>query len=195
MFSDQINAHQATPASLYSICGERKYLNQHERQEFIAAVQKQPQSIRLLCLLLAFSGCRLTEALNLTHEHILASEKAVLIRSLKKRGMISYRHIPIPNDLVTELAHLSEQQPKRLFPWRRTRALHYVKQVLQQAGIHGIRGTARGLRHTFATYVIQCGVPITVLQRWLGHASIKTTAIYTQVLGAEERKVAARMWR
>jgi hypothetical protein len=33
-----------------------------------------------------------------------------------------------------------------------------------------------------------------LVQRWLGRASINTTAIYLQAIGDEEREIAARMW-
>jgi integrase/recombinase XerD len=33
-----------------------------------------------------------------------------------------------------------------------------------------------------------------LVQRWLGHASLRTTAIYADVVGPEERAFAARMW-
>jgi integrase/recombinase XerD len=39
-----------------------------------------------------------------------------------------------------------------------------------------------------------CGVPLNIIQKWLGHADIATTAIFTNVLGPEERAIAARMW-
>jgi integrase/recombinase XerD len=32
------------------------------------------------------------------------------------------------------------------------------------------------------------------VQRWLGHASLRTTAIYADVMGPDERAFAARMW-
>jgi integrase/recombinase XerD len=38
-------------------------------------------------------------------------------------------------------------------------------------------------------------VPPHLVQRWLGHASLKTTAIYGDVVGPEERAFAARMWK
>jgi integrase/recombinase XerD len=33
-----------------------------------------------------------------------------------------------------------------------------------------------------------------LVQRGLGHASLRTTAIYAEVVGPEERAFAARMW-
>lgn len=38
------------------------------------------------------------------------------------------------------------------------------------------------------------GVPLHVLQKWLGHAQLSTTAIYADAVGKEEQDIAARMW-
>jgi integrase len=35
---------------------------------------------------------------------------------------------------------------------------------------------------------------LNLVQRWLGHSSMTTTAIYLQAIGDEERTIAARMW-
>jgi integrase/recombinase XerD len=34
-----------------------------------------------------------------------------------------------------------------------------------------------------------------LVSKWLGHSSIKTTAIYTEVVGAEERAFAENLWK
>jgi integrase len=33
-----------------------------------------------------------------------------------------------------------------------------------------------------------------MLQKWMGHASIKTTAIYANAVGEEEKALAQMMW-
>ena len=66
---------------------------------------------------------------------------------------------------------------------------------MEIAGIEGDHASPKGLRHGFAVQAIQANVPLTLVQRWLGHADIKTTAIYTSAMGAEERSLASRMWR
>ena len=62
------------------------------------------------------------------------------------------------------------------------------------AGITGKAAMPKGLRHGFGVKAFQSNVPPHLVQRWLGHASLKTTAIYGDVIGPEERAFAARMW-
>ena len=38
------------------------------------------------------------------------------------------------------------------------------------------------------------GLVVAPVGRWLGHASAKSTRVYTFVVGAEERALAERMW-
>jgi integrase/recombinase XerD len=62
------------------------------------------------------------------------------------------------------------------------------------AAISGTHATPKGLRHGFGVSAFQSNVPPHLVQRWLGHASLRTTAIYGDVIGPEERAFAARMW-
>jgi integrase/recombinase XerD len=52
----------------------------------------------------------------------------------------------------------------------------------------------RRLRHGFGVGTLQAGVPLNLLQRWLGHARISTSAIYADASGPEEQAFAARFW-
>ncbi len=45
----------------------------------------------------------------------------------------------------------------------------------------GIEVTPHRLRHTFATQMLNAGMPITSLQRYLGHENIDTTMVYAKV--------------
>ena len=49
-----------------------------------------------------------------------------------------------------------------------------LRRALEYAGIEK-RLTLHHLRHTFATRALQSGIPITVVSKWLGHASISIT--------------------
>ena len=63
------------------------------------------------------------------------------------------------------------------------------------AGIAGTPAMPKGLRHGFGVNASSPRFPPHLVQRWLGHASLRTTAIYGDVIGPEERGIAARMWR
>lgn len=54
--------------------------------------------------------------------------------------------------------------------------------------------TCKGLRDGFGVNAIHRNVPLHLVQRWLGHANIATTTIYTEVIGPEEQEIASRMW-
>jgi integrase/recombinase XerD len=74
-------------------------------------------------------------------------------------------------------------------PWRQVTA------VLVATGIPaGPHRTSKGLRHGFGVHAIASGVPLNMLSKWMGHASLEVTAIYVNALGSEEQGIAARMW-
>lgn len=191
----------APTGSLYSASGQRKYLTEDERARFIAAAQRCPRAnIRTLCLTLAWTGCRISEALAITPPSIECAEGFIAIRCLKKRaGVVVIREVPVPEALLADIDavhHLNHlERDARLWPLSRCRAWQLVKDVMDGACIpHGLHATPKGLRHGFGLHAIRCGVPINLVQRWLGHARMETTAIYLQAMGSEEREIAQRMW-
>ena len=72
-------------------------------------------------------------------------------------------------------------------------ASRYVKEAMTRANIIGLQASAKGLRHGFAVYAVT-KVPITKVQKLLGHSSLRTTAIYLDVSGVEEREMVMKMW-
>ncbi|MCW5687105.1 MAG: site-specific integrase [Pseudolabrys sp.] len=187
--------------SLYTPGGQRKYLTADERRRFIAAARGDARDdLCTLCLTLAYTGCRISEAVALVASSIEVDDGFIAIRSLKKRTRAAVmREVPIPPDLVRVLGEvhgLNESHPgKKLWALSRSQAWRLVKRVMDRAGIApGPHRTAKGLRHGFGVHAVRSGVPINLVQRWLGHASLSTTTIYLQVMGDEERAIAARMW-
>lgn len=195
-----MNPARAGTPSLYTQASKRKYVTPEERRRFIAAAKAHPrQQVGALCLTLAYTGCRISEALALTASAVDPASGTVAIFSLKKRGLTVVREIPVPLDLIATLRgeiELSRLNPdQRLWPFCRNRAWQLVKTVMSAARVpEGIHATPKGLRHGFGVHAIRSGVPLTMVQRWLGHASVETTAIYLQAVGPEERELAGRMW-
>lgn len=196
------NPSPHSEGSLYSPSGQRKYLTPSERRRFIAAALacKRPKQ-RTLCLTIALTGCRISEALALHETSVEMDEAFIAFVSLKKRKHKSVvREVPVPRSHVKLLKRvhcLKRAAPgRRLWQWSRSRAWQLVKEVMDAAGIApGIHATPKGLRHGFGIHAIRSGVPLNLVQRWLGHARMETTAIYLQAIGSEEREIAERMWR
>jgi hypothetical protein len=65
---------------------------------------------------------------------------------------------------------------------------------MTHAGVFGRQACPRGLRHGFGVGSLQNGVPLNLIQRWMGHARLSTTAIYANVWGPEEMAFAQRFW-
>jgi integrase len=187
----------ARTTSLYSPQGDRKYLTHHERERFIIAASLCPRrEVGLLGLTLAYTGCRISEALALRPPSLLPELGIIAVRSLKKRGKLHVREIPTPPALFTLLAgHAAACDDRRLWSLSRSQAWRLLKELMDDAQIPpGIHATPKGLRHAYGLHAVRSGVPLNLLQRWLGHSSMKTTAIYADAMGREEQEIAARMW-
>ncbi len=205
-----IAAHPDTISmTLFSGSGERKYLNARERKRFYKALDVlTEQTERTFCETIFWTGCRPSEALQLEYLRVNVEDAFLVFRSLKKRGANKgkqYRIVPIPKrfakvlDQVHRVSIQQKQKGKsllhRLWTFGRQTGWRLIKLVMERAKIFGIRANARGLRHSFGIHAILSRVPETRLQSWMGHASLKTTAIYVQAAGAEDRAFAKLMWK
>jgi integrase len=194
---------RAESFSLYSQTGHRKYLNGAERRRVLSAMAALPEDERLFGLTLVWTGARVSEVLALSPLSFQIEPGLVAIRTLKRRRH-HVREVPIPPKLMavldrrfrlTALQRDPQLADHRLWPWHRVTAWRGVKRAMMLAQVVGSRACPRGLRHAFGVCSLQAGVPLNLLQRWLGHAQISTTAIYADVSGPEETAIAARFWR
>jgi integrase len=195
--------HPHDGVSLFGPSGSRKYLNAAERRRFLVAAYRLAPCERLFCVVLTLSGGRISEVLAVTPASIDIESGVAGIETLKRRKRGVVRQVPLPPDLLEELDRVfdltaAQRDPqladKRLWPWSRTTAWRRVKKVMAAAEIAGTPAMPKGLRHGFGVNAFQSNVPAHLVQRWLGHASLRTTAIYGDVVGPDERAFAERMW-
>ena len=92
-------------SELLTSSGKRKYLTQDEQGRFLkSAAELDSAEIRTFCMTLAYTGCRISEALALTVEHVDLSAKVVRFQTLKQRDNVvypvSYTHLTLPTILL-----------------------------------------------------------------------------------------------
>lgn len=188
--------HTVSPTSadwqVYDALGQRKYLNAQERQRFLDHVEGVADVKRALCLVLAYSGCRVSEALQLRYSQV--EPGCIIFRTLKRRKR-HFRAVPVPlfvTDLLLSMATGQGDAP--LFTIHRSTAWRWIERAMQHACITGPQACPKGLRHGFGMRAATGSVPGRLIQRWMGHARRETTDHYLEAVGDEERYFAARMW-
>jgi integrase/recombinase XerD len=188
--------------SLYDARGRRKYLIPVESAAFLEAALFVRGPTASLCGVLVLTGARISEVLALTPERIDDANCTITFMTLKRRKHGVNRAIPVPPKLLDYLDVVHqyrdaqrdpERASKRLWTWSRTTAWRRVKAVMLAASVPRHISSPRAVRHAFGAKAVMRDVNLTMIQRWLGHARIDTTTIYTTIIGPEERALARRM--
>ena len=190
---------------LFTFDGNRKYLTADEQENFIAAANDHERAeVRTLCLTLAYTGCRISEALALTADRVDLSDKTITFQTLKQRDKVKFRSVPCPDHVIDalELVHRIRKTKKAkrqassllLWPWGRTQATKHVKSVMETAGIEGNHATPKGLRHGFGVRMAQKTRNPRLVQKLMGHSKLENTAIYMDLVGEEARAEVVGAW-
>ncbi|MGA2871680.1 MAG: tyrosine-type recombinase/integrase, partial [Verrucomicrobiota bacterium] len=136
-------------------------------------IQDEPDALRrAFCLTLFYTGCRISEALSLTRERIDLTGKAIVFETLKRRRHGCFRAVPVPDtltDLLRELT-MGKDAGTKVWEFSRTTAYRLIKTRMKQAGINGNMACPKGLRHGHGIACVSGKVPLTTIQKWLGHA-------------------------
>jgi len=140
--------------------------------------------MRLILSLLFGCGLRLDEVISLKTEQLYFERKVVRVVGSRDR------EVPIPINLINPLeAHLKyhvvgdnvfrskKNSQKHMHPCNVQKAL---SSICKATRFHK-QVTPHVLRHSYATYLLECGVPIQKIQVLLGHKHITTTIIYTHL--------------
>jgi integrase len=190
------SVEQPITSSLYDANGRRKYLTGGEWARFLGAAAQYEPHTRALCRVLAYTGCRISEALALTRTRLDTETGRIVLRTLKRRKLV-FRAVPVPASLIAELIALPKiaDQPERIWRWCRQTGWRRVKAVMDQARVIGPQACPKGLRHGFGIAAAKENIPPGLTQRWMGHARLETTVLYQDAVGPEERAFAERLWR
>lgn len=191
-------------AMLFDQDGNRKYMIEPEWRAFLAAADKADPDTRSFCWSLARTGGRLSEVLSLTPRSFDLDNGTIRIRCLKRRAPDVFRELPLGLSFLELMEATVSVTARRIDPslvdvpiwrWCRTTGWQRVKHVAQRAGLPAHLCTPKALRHTFGIEgVLMKNIPLGTMQKWMGHARIESTVIYTTAVGREERMLSTRMW-
>lgn len=155
------------------------------------ASQAEACALRDLCLaeLLYGSGLRVSEALGLNAEKV--SEKSDSVRILGKGG--KERLAPLTDTAREALGKWLEHRPclarpeeKALFVGVRGKRLNrreaqrIIESLCRKAGLPQAI-SPHGLRHSFATHLLEAGADLRSVQELMGHSRLSTTQRYTHL--------------
>jgi site-specific recombinase XerD len=171
---------------------EKEFLT---KQEFISLLEKcNNKDLQYVISITFMTGLRLQEAINLQWNSINLDTKYLLLDNkthITKTKKI--RNIPMTNDAFniitrrfnTYQLNLANTNNEYVFTYNgkkwhtTTLQMNFKKLVLQV--FPNKKLSFHNLRHSFASNLILAGVPILVVSKLLGHASINSTQVYSHL--------------
>lgn len=156
-------------------------LTRDEERRLVARAYRARGARGLMVKTLFLSGLRVSEFVNLKVGDFLFEERMLRVRKGKgNKG----RSVPILKSLAQELkTYLGKREAGYLFETRSAAAFspRRVQQIVKEtaaAAKIGKRVYPHLLRHTVAQQLLEGGMPLEQVQRFLGHAKIVTTQVY-----------------
>ncbi len=166
-----------------------KIFSRGEIKAFLAAAEPKYKAM-FLCLYQ--TGMRFGEVSNLRWEDIDWHAGAIRVQKAKHWKT---RLIPMAGELIDALTALRKPQGL-VFPSKRGRPYDNIRKALQRAARAAKIDrhiTAHMLRHSFATHLLEANTDLRSIQMLLGHSSIQTTTLYTQVAMPHLKKEVAKL--
>jgi site-specific recombinase XerD len=172
-------------------------LSQAEVQQILGCLRRPSYRV---CLSTIYScGLRLLEGVRLQVDQIDSSRMVVHLRQAKGN---KDRYVPLPQRTLELLRGywVSHRHPVWLFPSARDGGQPFdesgvqkaFRAALQESGINKA-ASVHTLRHSWATHLLEAGVNLRLIQAWLGHTSLTTTAIYTHLTVKAEAQAVERI--
>jgi len=191
------NAIRFLYVELYKMPFSIKGIPRPQKEHVLPNVLSQDEVLRIfshvsnlkhktLLMLIYSAGLRVGESVRLKISDIDGERKMIHLRGAK--GKKDRYTLLSDSVLVTLREYYKEYKPKEyLFEGQGERE-HLSERSIQEVFRRAVKSagikkpiTVHGLRHSFATHLLENGVDLRYIQELLGHNSSKTTEIYTHV--------------
>ena len=164
------------------------YFTMEEANELVQATESG--DTRLAMRLMLRCGLRVSEALQIRPSQLRFDRSPPIISlpaDIVGNKAKTAREIPIPEDLVEILRDRASGETKArnrlLVELSRQAVGQGMKKAAEVAGVDPARVHPHALRHTYGRHCILQGVPVNILQKWLGHSSLEMTMQYVYLAG------------
>jgi integrase/recombinase XerD len=170
-------------------------LSEAEVRQVLGLVRREHYRV---CLSTIYScGLRLLEGVQLQVDQIDSAHMQLHIRRAKGG---KERIVPLPSRTLVMLREQWQQHQHRVWLFPGVREGRLAKGPMNESGVgrafraalaeSGINKAAKvhTLRHSWATHLLEAGVNLRLIQSWLGHTSLSTTAIYTHLTLKAQRQ-------
>jgi len=157
---------------------------------------KNARNLALLDILIC-TGIRIEEASNISLQDIISSEHTILIHGKGRKQRLIYISCQETWHNITQwlkYRNKIELHTDKLFINRYGKqisihGIEYIFRTIKQSAKINDKATPHCLRHTFATNLLANGADLRSVQELLGHSSVATTEIYTEVSIKRKRQV------
>lgn len=176
---------------LLDTAAKQKELAKSESKLFLAT-----RNLAMIDILIS-TGIRISELSNISVSDIIFSERVLLIRGKGRKQRLIYISCPDTWHNIIEwikMRNVIESKTDKLFVnrWGEQLQIHgieYIYKELKRAAGVNSSSTPHYLRHTFATNLLANGADLRSVQELLGHSSVSTTEIYTEVTTKRKKQV------
>ena len=141
---------------------------------------------RAIMELLYASGVRRAEVAGIDVNDVDLRRRTILVTGKGNKQRIVIINATTARAIADYLAHRPRSQDEALFVGRSGHRLtprhiwHIFHTIYKISGIR-LKASPHTMRHSFATHLLEHGVDLVTIQELLGHQSLATTQIYTNV--------------
>jgi site-specific recombinase XerD len=169
--------------------------------EEVARLFEATKNVKHRCILKTVysGGLRLGEVCNLRIQDIQSDRKQIFVHGGKGK---KDRYTTLSDSLLVELRQyfleyrpsywLFEGQTGGQYSRRSVQAV--LRKAVEKSKINAF-ATVHTLRHSYATHLLESGTSLRHIQELLGHASSKTTEIYTHLSNEERQRIVSPLDR
>jgi len=169
-----------------SIKTEKRIPNVLSLKEVERLISTAPDILtKTLIMCMYGTGIRISEMANLKFSEIDSDRMTIKVLGKGNKE----RFISMSDKLLVQMRECWKEHKSRVFlfegrcpgkPYHRRTLMWKFEVAKKVAGIKKTGGT-HILRHSFATHLIEAGVPIYLVQKLLGHSRIETTTKYLSI--------------